>query len=192
MVLPVGETVIIRLHAEDVIHAFYVPQFYYKMDAIPGRTNQFPVKITEAGTFGGQCAEFCGLSHAQMYFTVRAVSPADFDAWVASEQAKARETPPPPPSGGPPAGSNTIAVKAISATAGFDPSTLTAAAGVPITVDFDNADPAVVHNFAIKAANPDGSDFIGMPIDKAGKRPSTRRRRWRRVRIRSIASCIRR
>ena len=168
MVLPVGETVIIRLHAQDVIHAFYVPQFYFKMDAIPGRTNQFPVTIEEPGTYGGQCAEFCGLSHAQMYFTVRAVSPADFDAWVASEQVKARATPVPAPSGAA-ATSNTIAVKAISATEGFDPKTLTAAAGVPITVDFTNADPAVVHNFSIKGANPDGSDFIGMPIDKPGQ-----------------------
>ena len=85
----------------DVIHSFYVPQFFRKLDVVPGRVNEFQVNVAEEGTYGGQCAEFCGLSHADMYFTVRAVDRATFDQWVADEQAKAAETPPPPPSGGP-------------------------------------------------------------------------------------------
>ena len=64
MVLPVGETVRIRLHAQDVIHSWYVPAFFYKRDAIPGRVNEFDVTPVDLGTYGGQCAEFCGLSHS--------------------------------------------------------------------------------------------------------------------------------
>ena len=76
MVLPTGENVRIRLQSKDVIHSFYVPLFNYKLDVIPGRINEFEVKVDEAGTYGGQCAEFCGIGHADMFFTVRAVARA--------------------------------------------------------------------------------------------------------------------
>ena len=56
------EPVHIRLQAQDVIHSFYVPQFFRKLDVVPGRVNEFEVTITDEGTYGGQCAEFCGLS----------------------------------------------------------------------------------------------------------------------------------
>ena len=100
MVLPVNETVHIRLHAQDVIHSFYVPQFFYKKDVDPRSHQRVRGQHHEAGTYGGQCAEFCGLSHADMYFTVRAVTAAEFDAWVGqTQQAKASRRQPPPPSG---------------------------------------------------------------------------------------------
>jgi cytochrome c oxidase subunit II len=86
MAIPVGEKVRIRLHATDVIHSFYVPQFLYKKDAIPGRVNEFDVIVQQVGTYAGQCAEFCGIGHADMHFTVAAMTPADFDAWVAQQQ----------------------------------------------------------------------------------------------------------
>ena len=54
MALPTNETVRIRLHASDVIHSFYVPQFLYKKDVVPGRVNEFDVMVTKAGTYGGQ------------------------------------------------------------------------------------------------------------------------------------------
>lgn len=82
MVLPVDESIRFRLHAADVIHSFYVPSFFFKRDAIPGRTNQFELTIEEPGVYGGQCAEFCGLAHSDMYFSVRAVEPAEYEAWV--------------------------------------------------------------------------------------------------------------
>jgi len=168
MVVPVDKTVHIRLHAQDVIHSFYVPEFFYKKDAVPGRTNEFDVKVDQAGTYGGQCAEFCGLAHADMYFTVRAVTPDEFTSWVASEQAKANATPAPAPSGGVQAA--TISVKAISITAGFDPKDLTAPADTPLTIEFQNTDQTAPHNFSISGANADGSDFIGMPIAQAGQK----------------------
>ena len=84
MVLPVGEPVLIRLTALDVIHSWYVPAFFFKRDAIPGRVNEFELTIERPGTYGGQCAEFCGLSHGNMYFSVEAVDPASYDEWLAN------------------------------------------------------------------------------------------------------------
>jgi cytochrome c oxidase subunit 2 len=89
IVLPVGEPVLFRLNAADVIHSFYVPAFFFKRDAIPGRTNEFEVTIDEPGRYGGQCAEFCGLNHGQMFFNIRAVEPAEYETWLAEQTAGA-------------------------------------------------------------------------------------------------------
>jgi len=86
MVVPVGETVQITLRADDVIHAFFVPDFLFKRDAIPGVTNVFDFTVPKAGVFPGECAEFCGLDHADMVFYVKAVSPAQFNRWVTQQQ----------------------------------------------------------------------------------------------------------
>ncbi|MGH2572926.1 MAG: aa3-type cytochrome oxidase subunit II [Actinomycetota bacterium] len=82
LVLPVGQTVRINLSAADVIHSFYVPEFLFKRDAIPGMVNRFDLVIPEAGTFRGECAEFCGLDHSNMTFYVRAVPPEEYRRWV--------------------------------------------------------------------------------------------------------------
>jgi plastocyanin len=163
--MPVNEMVRIRLHATDVIHSFYVPQFLYKKDVIPGRINEFDVMVTVPGTYGGQCAEFCGLNHANMLFTVQAMSRPDFDAWVTQQQQAQPSQPPAPPPGAP-----TISLSALSTTA-FDQSTLTAPANQPIGFDFTNADPGgQPHDVSIKQANPDGTDWIGMPFANAGQK----------------------
>jgi cytochrome c oxidase subunit 2 len=83
LVLPTGRTVRVRLTSSDVIHSFFVPEFLFKRDAIPGRPNEFDLLIDEPGSYGGQCAEFCGLDHARMRFTIRALPPAEFDRWLA-------------------------------------------------------------------------------------------------------------
>jgi cytochrome c oxidase subunit 2 len=83
--LPVDVPIRFRLHSLDVIHSFYVPAFFFKRDVVPGRTNEFEITIEEPGVYGGQCAEFCGLSHGRMFFTIRAVEQADYDAWVAEK-----------------------------------------------------------------------------------------------------------
>jgi cytochrome c oxidase subunit II len=88
-VLPVGETVRIRLTSADVIHAFFVPDFLFKRDAIPGRTTEFDLSIDEPGLYHGQCAEFCGLDHWRMRFTIRAVAPSEFDRWLAQQEPAA-------------------------------------------------------------------------------------------------------
>jgi cytochrome c oxidase subunit 2 len=63
-----------------------VPAFLFKRDAIPGRPTEFEFTVEEAGAYRGQCAEFCGIYHAQMTLTVRAVSSAEYEAWLAEQR----------------------------------------------------------------------------------------------------------
>jgi cytochrome c oxidase subunit 2 len=84
LVLPAGEPIHLVLTSADVAHSFYVPAFLFKRDAIPGRTNEFDLTIPEPGTYGGQCAEFCGVYHDRMELRVVAVSRPEFDAWLAA------------------------------------------------------------------------------------------------------------
>lgn len=86
VVVPVGEPITVRLDSADVVHSFYVPRFLFKRDVVPGRENVFQFTVEEAGSYGGQCAEFCGLYHARMPFTVTAVSRPDYDAWLAAQR----------------------------------------------------------------------------------------------------------
>jgi len=87
LVLPVSERIELRLHAADVIHSFYVRDFLYKLDLIPGRNNSFTVTPRETGVFQAQCAEYCGTDHAFMRFSVRIVERAEFDQWVQEQAA---------------------------------------------------------------------------------------------------------
>lgn len=80
--LPVGERVEFTLTSTDMIHSFWIPALGGKMDLIPGRTNRLSLRATRAGTYRGQCAEFCGTSHALMAFPAIAMEPAEFDAWL--------------------------------------------------------------------------------------------------------------
>jgi cytochrome c oxidase subunit 2 len=84
--VPVGRNVELLLEAGDVLHSFWVPGLAGKLDMVPGRTNKLVVHATRAGRFRGQCAEFCGLSHALMAFDVVAMEPAAFDAWLAARR----------------------------------------------------------------------------------------------------------
>lgn len=81
--LPVDQRVQFNLHSPDVIHSFWVPSFYMKMDVIPGRTNSFQVTPNVEGTFAGKCAELCGTYHSAMIFDVEIVSQAEFDQKMA-------------------------------------------------------------------------------------------------------------
>jgi cytochrome c oxidase subunit 2 len=84
LVVPTGQAVRFNLSTVDVIHAFWVPAVRFKRDLIPGATESVTLVFPDAGTFQGQCAEFCGLRHADMVFSVRAVAPAAFAAWARS------------------------------------------------------------------------------------------------------------
>jgi cytochrome c oxidase subunit 2 len=68
-----------------VIHSFWVPELNGKKDVVPGRTHNLTIEASRTGTFLGQCAEYCGLSHANMRLRVIAQTKADYDAWVASQ-----------------------------------------------------------------------------------------------------------
>lgn len=83
IVVPVDRTIAFNLESEDVIHSFYVPEFFVKRDVVPGRTNKLEVVVEEEGTYTGRCAEFCGLLHDSMDFTIEAVDIATFESWLA-------------------------------------------------------------------------------------------------------------
>ena len=87
MVLPVDRTTRLVLTSPDVIHSFFVPEFLFKRDVIPGVTNRVDLTPQDRGTYTGRCAEFCGLDHAKMTFAVKVVNMADYNAWVAEQQA---------------------------------------------------------------------------------------------------------
>jgi cytochrome c oxidase subunit 2 len=80
--IPVGREVAITLESADVIHSFWVPRLAGKLDAVPGRSNRMWLRADEPGVYAGQCAEFCGLGHALMRFTVVAQGEEEFQAWV--------------------------------------------------------------------------------------------------------------
>ncbi|MFY9208487.1 MAG: cytochrome c oxidase subunit II [Candidatus Nanopelagicales bacterium] len=87
LVLPVDEKVRFELTSPDVIHSFWVPQFLFKMDVIPGKTNAFELTPNKIGTFVGKCAELCGTYHSQMLFNVKVVERAEFNEYVAGLRA---------------------------------------------------------------------------------------------------------
>lgn len=89
MHIPAGRTVYLNLTSADVIHSFWVPQLNGKRDAVPGRVNHLTLVADEPGVYLGQCAEFCGLAHADMRHRVFAHTDADFEAWVAEQQQPA-------------------------------------------------------------------------------------------------------
>lgn len=84
--LPVGERVEFALASGDMIHSFWIPALAGKMDLIPGRTNRLSLRAIKPGVYRGQCAEFCGDSHALMAFTAIAMEPAAFDAWLTARR----------------------------------------------------------------------------------------------------------
>ena len=84
-VVPAGATVKVIVTSNDVIHAFGVPAFWVKIDAVPGRLNETWFKVDKPGLYYGQCYELCGARHAYMPIAVEVLPPAQFAAWVASK-----------------------------------------------------------------------------------------------------------
>lgn len=87
MVVPTGTVIHMQVIGADVIHAFAVPAFGVKIDAIPGRLNETWFRVDREGIYFGQCSELCGRDHAFMPIAVRAVSPDVFDEWVVAAQS---------------------------------------------------------------------------------------------------------
>ncbi len=88
VVVPVNKTVAVQVTAGDVLHAFAVPSFAVKVDAVPGRLNQTWFRATKEGIFYGQCSELCGKDHAFMPLAIRVVSQEKYDAWLADAKKK--------------------------------------------------------------------------------------------------------
>jgi cytochrome c oxidase subunit 2 len=138
MVLPVGEPVRVELQSTDVLHSFFVPGFNYKLDVVPGRTNSFEVTPDRLGTFPGQCAEYCGLSHNDMHFTVRVVEPAEFETWLSDAKEQAASGCPEDPTPG----------QITSDNIEFDKTCMIAEAGTDFQLSYTNLE-AEPHNVAV-------------------------------------------
>jgi cytochrome c oxidase subunit 2 len=85
--LPVNERTRFQLTSPDVIHSFWVPQFLFKMDVIPGRENQFELTPNKVGVFAGKCAELCGTDHSRMLFNVHVVTREEYEKHIAELKA---------------------------------------------------------------------------------------------------------
>ncbi|MGA9857313.1 MAG: cytochrome c oxidase subunit II [Solirubrobacteraceae bacterium] len=85
LVVPAGQAIRFNLTSLDVIHSFWIPELEYKHDLIPGSVQHQVLTFTRTGLFSGQCAEFCGLRHADMVFSVRVVTPSVFSVWAHSK-----------------------------------------------------------------------------------------------------------
>lgn len=88
VVLPVDTRIRLLVTADDVLHNFALPAFGIKLDANPGKINETWVQITREGTYYGQCSEICGTGHSYMPISIKAVSKAAFDEWVAQAKQK--------------------------------------------------------------------------------------------------------
>jgi cytochrome c oxidase subunit 2 len=85
MVIPADTDVLIRGTSRDVIHSFWIPRLNGKRDMVPGRVHTLRMQAYEPGIYAGQCAEFCGLSHANMRMEVVALTDVGFEEWVANQ-----------------------------------------------------------------------------------------------------------
>ena len=91
LVFPVDQVIRFEVYSTDVIHSFWVPEFLFKLDVIPGnengRDNVFQVTVREEGSYVGRCAELCGSYHAYMNFEVRGVSQEDYESYVDARES---------------------------------------------------------------------------------------------------------
>ncbi len=91
MVIPAGTDIHLKMTARDVIHGWWVPELQGKRDTVPGRVTMFNVHADEPGTYYGQCTVMCGLSHANMRFTVIALPMDEYQQWLEEQQKPAVE-----------------------------------------------------------------------------------------------------
>lgn len=91
MVVPTGTTISLDIVSADVVHSWWVPQLGGKFQAVPGYHNYTWFKVEKPGIFRGQCALICGRGHARMITTVKAVPPAQFEAWLANQKREIAE-----------------------------------------------------------------------------------------------------
>ncbi|HET7387924.1 MAG TPA: cupredoxin domain-containing protein [Nocardioidaceae bacterium] len=146
MELPVNKPATITLKSKDVIHEFYVPALLYMKNAVPGHPNKFTIKPTKLGTYPSQCAQYCGLYHSRMKFTLKVVTQKQFDSWVSTtKQAAAKQTEQA-------ASACTVQGDDISITAhniSWDKKCLAVEQDKPFDLTIINKDAGVAHNFAI-------------------------------------------
>jgi cytochrome c oxidase subunit 2 len=144
LIIPAGRTVQLQMTSADVIHSFWPPKLAGKVDVVPGRINYMRVNADKPGDYSGQCAEYCGLSHANMRLRVIAKTPAEFDKWVENQQRDAVPAP------------TTTTTEATTTTSEASDSGATAAATTGTTIKSivaEDKGPAVGDDPELDAAN---------------------------------------
>ena len=143
LVIPTGRDVQLRLTSADVIHSFWPPKLAGKVDTVPGRTNYMKISADTPGDYSGQCAEYCGLSHANMRLRVIALDPAEFEEWVEGQMEEAPTAP------------TTTTTAAPTTTTTAATSTTVAAGGTTTTTEPEEEDegPAVGEDPELDVAN---------------------------------------
>ena len=88
LVVPVNKVIKVMITANDVLHAWALPSFGVKRDAVPGRINETWFKAEKVGTYYGQCSELCGIKHAFMPIEVRVVTDEEYEEWLIDAKIK--------------------------------------------------------------------------------------------------------
>lgn len=146
LVLPVNRTVTFEVTSRDVLHSFWIPSFLMKVDAVPGLTTRLSLKPTFTGDFDMdptvrlQCAELCGLSHANMSIPVRVVTASEFETWKKEKLDQAA---------GVVSDASGTQLQIIARDLKFNLKDLLVDVDKPVTVVIDNQDAGIQHNFAL-------------------------------------------
>ena len=160
--LPIGEPVRFSLVSPDVIHAFYVPEFFFKKDVVPGKVNTFDITVDKVGTYHGQCAEFCGTEHSKMIFKVKATSRADFDEWRKTAKAAACEGQP----------AEAVEIKSPPNTIAFDKDCVVVPANKDVKLTYTN-EGGELHNVAVTPSANELGTVLGKSGDPIGSGTQT-------------------
>ena len=139
--MPVDRRVHFIIQSKDVVHSFWIQELGPKQDAVPGLTTELYITPNKIGDYIVQCSQLCGYGHTYMTAPAHVVSSANFTTWI-SQQPKPTPTPTPTP----PSPSTTVDL--VAKNIAFNLSVITVPAGKTITVNFDNQDQSVPHNFA--------------------------------------------
>lgn len=157
LVLPAERSIRVDVTSLDVVHAFWIPAFGLRIDALPGQTTSLSFRATATGDYATdsrfrlQCSQLCGLAHAAMVIPVRVVDAAGFQTWLA---ARAPASPAPSTATGGPT------LSLVARNIRFSTDRLEVAAGSPFTLVLDNQDAGIVHNIAVY-------DAAGQLVDAA-------------------------
>ena len=138
--LPVDEPARIELVSRDVMHEFFLRDMLFMRNAIPGHPNIFTFTPTKIGTFNGQCAQFCGLWHSRMTFTLKVVSSVDYQDWIKKERRAIFLLNCPTTTG-----TVTVVAKNIS----WNTNCIAVPEGAKVPLTMENQDSGINHNFAI-------------------------------------------
>lgn len=154
MIVPVGETVHIEERSDNVIHSFWVPDFLFKRDVVPGKANGFDITVNAPGIYKGQCAELCGTEHALMTFSVKAVGRAEFDKWFQEF------VPPRPECKETGKATGTVKISSVPGASEFVEQCAYATAGKPAKIEFTNGG-GLPHNVAVVKGSDIGGAVLG-------------------------------